>query len=112
MEKFDGICMQLIAIGEGLKNIDKVTNNSLLPNYSEINWKGGPRPCGTSLVTTIYGWTNLEPLSPVQGAVLDGFGNVIRFNARHLFKIGNGSCDFQDAVECPGGEPQFVDGGL
>jgi len=40
MEKLDGICMQLIAIGEGLKNIDKVTNNSLLPNYPEINWKG------------------------------------------------------------------------
>lgn len=40
MEKLDSICMQLIAIGEGLKNIDKVTNNSLLPNYPEINWKG------------------------------------------------------------------------
>jgi hypothetical protein len=40
MEKLDGICTKLIAIGEGLKNIDKVTNNSLLPNYSEINWKG------------------------------------------------------------------------
>ena len=40
MEKLDGICMQLIAIGEGLKNIDKITNNSLLPNYPEINWKG------------------------------------------------------------------------
>lgn len=40
MEKLDGICMQLIAIGEGLKNIDKITNNTLLASYPEINWKG------------------------------------------------------------------------
>ena len=26
MEKLDAICMQLIAIGEGLKNFDKITN--------------------------------------------------------------------------------------
>ncbi|MBW1649642.1 MAG: DUF86 domain-containing protein [Deltaproteobacteria bacterium] len=39
LEKLDAICMQLIAIGEGLKNLDKVTNNSLLPNYPEIEWK-------------------------------------------------------------------------
>ena len=32
--------MQLIAIGEGLKKLDKITNNSLLPKYPEINWKG------------------------------------------------------------------------
>ena len=40
MEKLDAICMQLIAIGESLKNIDKITNSSLLPGYPEINWKG------------------------------------------------------------------------
>ena len=40
MEKLDAICMQLIAIGEGLKNVDKITNNSLLSQYPEINWKG------------------------------------------------------------------------
>jgi uncharacterized protein with HEPN domain len=33
MEKLDAICMQLIAIGESLKNLDKVTKNSLLKNY-------------------------------------------------------------------------------
>ncbi len=37
MEKLDAICMQLIAIGEGLKNIDKITDNSLLPRYSQVN---------------------------------------------------------------------------
>jgi uncharacterized protein with HEPN domain len=40
MEKLDAICMQLIAIGESLKNLDKITNNSLLHQYPEINWKG------------------------------------------------------------------------
>ena len=40
MEKLDSICMQLIAIGEGLKNFDRITNNSLLHHYPEVNWKG------------------------------------------------------------------------
>ncbi len=39
MEKLDAICMQLIAIGEALKNLDKITNCSLLPKYPEIDWK-------------------------------------------------------------------------
>ena len=39
MEKLDAICMQLIAIGEGLKNLDKVTGNSLLPRYPQVEWK-------------------------------------------------------------------------
>jgi uncharacterized protein with HEPN domain len=40
MEKLDSICMQLIAIGESLKNIDKITNNELLKNYPQVDWKG------------------------------------------------------------------------
>ncbi|NOQ31290.1 MAG: DUF86 domain-containing protein [Helicobacteraceae bacterium] len=40
MEKLDGICMQLIAIGESLKNIDKITNKELLSKYNNIDWKG------------------------------------------------------------------------
>ena len=39
MEKLDAICMQLIVIGEGLKNLDKVTDNSLLPRYPRGEWK-------------------------------------------------------------------------
>jgi len=37
MEKLDAICMQLIAIGEGLKNVDKITDNSLLHQYPDVN---------------------------------------------------------------------------
>ena len=39
MEKLDAICMQLVAIGESVKNLDKVTTGSLLPDYPEIEWK-------------------------------------------------------------------------
>jgi uncharacterized protein with HEPN domain len=40
MEKLDSICMQLIVMGESLKNIDKITSGSLLSAYPEVNWKG------------------------------------------------------------------------
>ncbi len=39
MQKFDSICMLLIAIGEALKNIDKVTKKSLLPLYPQVDWE-------------------------------------------------------------------------
>ena len=40
MEKLDAICMQLIAIGESLKNLDKITDGTLLAGYPEIDWRG------------------------------------------------------------------------
>lgn len=40
MEKLDAICMLVIAIGESLKNLDKITDKSLLISYPEIDWKG------------------------------------------------------------------------
>ncbi|MBN2410271.1 DUF86 domain-containing protein [candidate division KSB1 bacterium] len=40
MEKLDSICMLLIVIGESLKNIDKITNETLLVQYPGIDWKG------------------------------------------------------------------------
>lgn len=35
----DATCMLLIAIGESLKNLDKVTDGKLLPMYPTIPWK-------------------------------------------------------------------------
>lgn len=35
----DASCMLLIAIGESLKNLDKVTDGKLLPTYPLIPWK-------------------------------------------------------------------------
>lgn len=40
LEKLDGISMRLVAIGEGFKNIDKLTDKKLLVNYPSVNWKG------------------------------------------------------------------------
>jgi uncharacterized protein with HEPN domain len=39
MEKLDAICMQLIAVGESLKNLDKITSKKVLAKYPEIDWK-------------------------------------------------------------------------
>jgi len=39
IEKLDSISMRLLAIGEGLKNIDKLTDGQLLPRYPSIEWK-------------------------------------------------------------------------
>ncbi|MDB2405361.1 DUF86 domain-containing protein [Arcobacteraceae bacterium] len=38
-EKLDGICMKLVAVGESLKNIDKITDKKLLVLYPQIEWK-------------------------------------------------------------------------
>ncbi len=35
----DSICMKLVAIGESIKNLDKITNKELLCLYPEIQWK-------------------------------------------------------------------------
>ena len=39
LEKLDAISMQLIALGENVKNLDKVTGGSLLSRYPQIEWK-------------------------------------------------------------------------
>jgi uncharacterized protein with HEPN domain len=38
-EKLDSLCMLFIAIGESLKNIDKLTEKKLLSKYENIDWK-------------------------------------------------------------------------
>jgi len=35
----DSICMKLVAIGESLKSLDKITNNELFAMYPQISWK-------------------------------------------------------------------------
>ena len=39
MTLLDATCMLLIAVGESIKNLDKVTDGKLLPNYPYIPWK-------------------------------------------------------------------------
>ncbi|MDE6877701.1 MAG: DUF86 domain-containing protein [Odoribacter sp.] len=35
----DAVCMKLIAVGESVKNLDKLTSGSLLVRYAEIPWR-------------------------------------------------------------------------
>ena len=35
----DGVCMNLLAVGEAVKNLDKYTDKELLPKYPSIPWK-------------------------------------------------------------------------
>lgn len=40
MERLESTCMLLLAIGESIKGIDKMTKKQLLTNYPEVDWKG------------------------------------------------------------------------
>ena len=40
MMRLDAICMNLIAIGETVKGLDKQTNAQLLKNYPDVYWRG------------------------------------------------------------------------
>ena len=40
MLRLDALCMNLIALGESVKNLDKITNGELLTLYPETYWKG------------------------------------------------------------------------
>ena len=39
MLRLDALCMNLIALGESVKNLDKITNGELLTLYPETYWK-------------------------------------------------------------------------
>ncbi len=36
----DSVCMKLIAIGEGVKKLDKITGKMFLSRYPNVEWKG------------------------------------------------------------------------
>lgn len=38
MVLLDAVCMNLIALGEAVKNLDKVSNGELLPCYPQLQW--------------------------------------------------------------------------
>ena len=40
MMRLDAICMNLIALGEAVKGLDKQTHGLLLPRYPEVYWSG------------------------------------------------------------------------
>ena len=40
MGRLESTCMLLLAIGESIKGIDKMTQKQLLAQYPEVDWKG------------------------------------------------------------------------
>jgi uncharacterized protein with HEPN domain len=40
LDMLDAICMMLIAIGESVKKLDKITSGMLLPRFPQVDWKG------------------------------------------------------------------------
>lgn len=40
MERLESTCTLLIAIGESIKGVDKLTNKELLQQFPSIDWKG------------------------------------------------------------------------
>ena len=76
MEKLDSICMQLIAIGESVKNIDKIAGKSFLPKYGSVDWKGikGMR----DIITHHYFDIDAEAIFEVCRTHIPELKNVIR----------------------------------
>lgn len=40
IDRLDSIAMMLIVLGESVKNLDKATDGTLLPQFPEVDWKG------------------------------------------------------------------------
>ena len=76
MEKLDSICMQLIAVGESLKNLDKITSKKVLSNYPEIDWKKvmGMR----DIISHHYFDVDAEAIFDVCENHIDKLGNAIK----------------------------------
>jgi uncharacterized protein with HEPN domain len=76
MEKLDSICMQLIAIGESLKNFDKITSKKVLSNYPEIEWQ---KAMGLrDIISHHYFDVDAEAIFDVCENHIDILGNTIK----------------------------------
>jgi uncharacterized protein with HEPN domain len=74
--------MRLLAIGEGLKNIDKLTDGQLLPRYPSIEWKNikGLR----DVLSHHYFDINAEILFDVCSSKLDELSSVVKQMSKDL----------------------------
>jgi uncharacterized protein with HEPN domain len=76
IDKLDGICMMLIAIGENLKNLDKVTGGQLFLTHPEVDWRGakGIR----DIISHHYFDLNADIVFSVCQERLPGLGQVVK----------------------------------
>ena len=67
--------MLLIAIGEGLKNLDKVTATTLLSGYPQVDWK---RAKGLrDIISHHYFDVDAEEIFFICATHIDGMRNVL-----------------------------------
>ena len=82
LDRMDAICMMLIAIGESLKNLDRVTAGTLLARHPDVDWKGakGIR----DIVSHHYFDLNAEVIFSVCKERLPGLIQAIRAMLKEL----------------------------
>ena len=87
MEKLDAACMVLIAIGESVKTLDKLTEKELLPTYPSIDWKGvmGVR----DIIAHHYFEVDPDAVFDIIKNDLDPLKKAIDFFKEELFGTGN-----------------------
>jgi uncharacterized protein with HEPN domain len=75
MEKLDAICMQLIAIGESAKHLDRITQGALLSHYPGVEWK---RVMGMrDVLSHHYFDLDAEIVFEVCGSHIPGLGETV-----------------------------------
>ena len=79
-------------------------------NETSRTWAARTLCFGEPSVNAIFGhglwdYDGSRPVSPIEGAILDGFSNVFGSDLRSAFEIGDGAGDFQNAIVRAGAEP-------
>ena len=83
MEKLDAACMVIIALGECVKTLDKLTNKELLPTYPSVEWKKvmGAR----DIMARHYFEVDAEAIFSIIKNDLEPLKKAIVFFKEHLF---------------------------
>jgi uncharacterized protein with HEPN domain len=76
LEKLDAVCMQLLAIGEGVKQVDRVTNGELFPRYPAVDWRSIMRM--RDVISHHYYNLNAEVVFGVCEKDIEPLGKAIR----------------------------------
>lgn len=87
MEKLDAACMVLIALGECVKTLDKLTNKELLATYPSVEWKKvmGAR----DIMAHHYFEVDADEVFSIIKNDLDSLKKAIAYFKEKLFKDSN-----------------------
>jgi len=85
-DRLDSICMMLIAIGESLKNLDRITGGALLERYPTVDWKGakGVR----DVISHNYFDLNTDAVFGICNKHIPGLAETIKIMIEELEKSG------------------------